>query len=110
MSPLLGAASQRKSGFSAPISVPVGRSRLCHEAGLWGSWDVKLVGATSLMLPTQPDCGEEPACASLTRHCAVNELIVSVIIYRGGVGISVAGGCSLRPWSAAVFVVSQRVC
>lgn len=88
----------------------VGRSRLCHVAGLWGSRDVMLVGATSLLLPTQPDRGEVPACASLTRHCAVNELIVGVIIYRGGVGISVAGGCSSRPWSAAVFVVSQRVC
>lgn len=89
----------------------VGRSGLCHVvAGLWGSWDVTLVGATGLMLPTQPNRGEVPACASLTRHRAVNELIVGVIIYRGGVGISVAGGCSSRPWSAAVFVVSQRVC
>lgn len=32
-----------------------------------------------------------PACASLTSQFAVNELIVGVIIYRGGVGIAAAG-------------------
>lgn len=68
-------------------------------------------GAPALAAPARPDLAAAvPACASLTRQLAVNELIVGIIIYRGGGGILVAGGCSLRPWSAAVFVVSQRVC
>lgn len=66
-----------------------------------------LVGSiTPALLPlARPLCA---ACASPTRQFAVNELIVGVIIYRGGVGMAAAG----VPWSqsAAVFVISQRVC
>lgn len=95
--------------------------RLCargeeEAASLWS----RVQGGVAAVVPGVPQPSQRPlgptsaaavpACASLTRQLAVNELIVGVIIYRGGVGISVAGGCSLRPWSAAVFVVSQRVC
>lgn len=38
-----------------------------------------------------------PACTSLTRQFSVNELIVGVIIYRGGVGIAAVAGAPRGP-------------
>ena len=55
-----------------------------------------------------PDLAVLPACASLTRQFAVNELIVGIIIYRGGVGIAAAAAGAPRGPGAQLYLSFPR--